>query len=110
MENSVEFASRAEACSSDNDGNSLLRTAQWYRRHGRPSRQDKAAQQQYLSPSEEQALAEFMLHMVHTQCLLPVKSLRILAQIIRRQRCCIFPDVGGRRVARSAAVLRAACV
>jgi hypothetical protein len=74
----------------DDDGRNLPRTTQWYRRHGRPSRQDKAARQQYLSPSEEQALAEFMLHMAHTRRPLPIKSLRMLAQTIRRQRCSTF--------------------
>ena len=36
-------------------------TTVWYRDNGRPSRQTKAERQQYLSPSEENALVMFVL-------------------------------------------------
>lgn len=62
----------------------LPATTRWYRLHGRPSRQDKAAKQQYLSPREETALAEYAPRMAHAENPLPVKSLRVLAQTIRK--------------------------
>lgn len=34
----------------------------WRRARGRPSLQDKAAKQQYLSPCEEKALVEYLLN------------------------------------------------
>ena len=37
------------------------RTTLWYRAHGRPSIQEKAKRQQYLTPSEEKALVEYLL-------------------------------------------------
>ncbi|PIA99514.1 hypothetical protein CB0940_02607 [Cercospora beticola] len=54
------------------------------------SRKDKATRQQYLSPPEEKALAEYMLRMAHAGSPLPVKSLRHLARTIRRQQCSLM--------------------
>ena len=75
---------------SPTDLSNLPPTTRWYRRHGRPSRKDKAAKQQYLCPQEEKALAEYVLRMANASNPLPVKSLRTLAQTIRRQRCSPF--------------------
>lgn len=68
----------------------LPRSTAWHRRHGRASRKTQAAKQQYLSPHEEKALAEYVLRMARSGHPLPVKSLRVLAQRIRRQRDSTF--------------------
>jgi hypothetical protein len=39
------------------------RSTVWYRDHGRPSKEEKAQRQQYLTPSEEKALVKFLLRM-----------------------------------------------
>ncbi|KUL81896.1 hypothetical protein ZTR_09528 [Talaromyces verruculosus] len=62
----------------------------WRRANGKPSRQDKAANQQYLSPQEERALVNHVLRMAQNGYPLPVSFLRSLAVIIARQRSSIF--------------------
>jgi hypothetical protein len=37
-------------------------TTLWHRAHGRPSLQDKARGQQYLTPSEEEALVQYFIN------------------------------------------------
>lgn len=86
----------SDACTDTND---LPSTTRWYRRHGRPSLKEKAVRQQYLSPQEEKGLAEYVLRMSRTGTPLPVKSLRVLAQSIRRQRECTFQCPGNDIVA-----------
>ncbi|KAF2174363.1 hypothetical protein K469DRAFT_487400, partial [Zopfia rhizophila CBS 207.26] len=61
-----------------------------YRAHGRPSRQEKAKRQQYLTPSEENALVEYLLRMSNNGFPIPINFLRSLALIIARQRSSIF--------------------
>lgn len=39
------------------------RSTLWRRARGKPTQQDKAASQQYLSPSEEKAYLEYVLRM-----------------------------------------------
>jgi hypothetical protein len=51
----------------------------WHREHGRPSRREVAAQKQYLSPSEEKSLADYILRMAERGYPAPVKLLRYLA-------------------------------
>jgi hypothetical protein len=51
-------------------------TTLWYRAHGRPSRQEKAKRQQYLTPSEEKALVEYLLRMSNSGFPVPIKYLR----------------------------------
>jgi hypothetical protein len=62
----------------------------WHRANGRPSKEDKAASQQYLTPPEEDALADYVLRMARNGYPLPVKFLRSLAWLIVRQRSSIF--------------------
>lgn len=62
----------------------------WHRAHGRPSREDKAKSQQYLSPSEEKALVEYLLRMSNNGFPVPLKYLRSLALVIARQRSSVF--------------------
>jgi hypothetical protein len=62
----------------------------WRRARGRPSRPDKAAKQQYLTPSEENALLDYVLRMSERGYPLPVKFLRSLALVIARQRSSAF--------------------
>jgi hypothetical protein len=62
----------------------------WHRAHGRPSRQEKATGQQYLTPSEEKALVNYVLRMSDYGYPVPVKYLRSLAFVIARQRSCVF--------------------
>jgi hypothetical protein len=62
----------------------------WHRAHGRPSRQEKAERQQYLTPAEEKSLVEYLLRMSNNGFPVPIKYLRLLALIIARQRSSIF--------------------
>ncbi|GAB7336815.1 hypothetical protein MBLNU13_g11324t1 [Cladosporium sp. NU13] len=64
----------------------LPRTTKWYRDHGRCTRREKAAKEQYLTPNEEKALAAYVLRMSKHGFPLPVKVLRSLAPVIRRRR------------------------
>ena len=58
----------------------------WHRAHGRPSKQQNAANQQYLTPQEEKALLDHALRMANNGYPLPVKSLCSLALVIARRR------------------------
>jgi DDE superfamily endonuclease/Tc5 transposase DNA-binding domain len=62
----------------------------WRHTHGKPSLQDKAAKQQYLTPQEEKALLDYVLRMSERGYPLPVRALRSLAQVIARQRSSTF--------------------
>jgi DDE superfamily endonuclease len=62
----------------------------WHRAHGRPSKREKAESQQYLTPSEEKALVDYLLRMSNNGFPIPVKFLRSLAVIIVRQRSSPF--------------------
>lgn len=62
----------------------------WRRARGRPSKRDKAANQQYLTPREEKALSEYVLRMSENGYPLPVKLLRSLALTFARQWCTVF--------------------
>src|SRR5271170_1597820 len=57
---------------------------------GRPTRRDKAAGQQYLTPYEERALLEYVLRMDERGYPLPVKFLGSIAHVINRQRSSAF--------------------
>jgi hypothetical protein len=56
----------------------------WRRANNKPSLADKAANQQYLAPQEEQALLEYVLRLADNGYPLLVKFLRSLALIIVR--------------------------
>ena len=58
----------------------------WHRANGRLSRRKNAANQQYLTPQEEDALLHYVLRMADNGLPLPVKSTRSLALITVRQR------------------------
>jgi len=60
------------------------------RAHGRQSRSEKAAKQQYLTPQEEKALVNYALRISRNGYPLPVKSLRSLALVMVRQRSSDF--------------------
>jgi hypothetical protein len=62
----------------------------WRRARGKPSRIDKAAKQQYLTPAEENALLDYVLRMSERGYPLPVIFLRSLALVIARQRSSAF--------------------
>ncbi len=62
----------------------------WRHAHGKTSRKDKAASQQYLNPREEEALVDYVLRMAERGYPLPVKFLRSLALVIARQRSSAF--------------------
>ena len=62
----------------------------WRRANNKPSLAEKAANQQYLTPQEEQALVEYVLRLADNGYPLPVKFLQSLALIIVRQRSSIF--------------------
>ena len=57
-----------------------------HRRNGRPSRKQKAAKQQYLTPQEEKAFVDYALHMDRIGNPLAVQSMRYIAMTIARQR------------------------
>jgi Tc5 transposase DNA-binding domain len=61
-----------------------------HRKNGRMSIQQRATNQQYLSPQEEKALLTYVLRMAKNGYPLPVKFLRDLALVIVRQRGSIF--------------------
>jgi hypothetical protein len=52
----------------------------WHRAHGRPSREEKAKCQQYLTPSEEKALVNYALRLSNNGYPIPVQYLRSLAR------------------------------
>ena len=58
----------------------------YHRAHGRPSREDKAKSQQYLTPSEEKALVKYTLRMRSLGFPIRMKHLPSLAFIIARRR------------------------
>jgi hypothetical protein len=62
----------------------------WRRANNKPSIVDKAANQQYLTPQEEQALVEYVLRLANNGYPLPVKFLRSLALVIAQQRSSTF--------------------
>jgi hypothetical protein len=75
-------------CSTEHDTyaalSELSRVPLWHREHGRPSRSEVAAKKQYLTPSEEKALAGYVLRMADRGYPVPVKLLRYLAWVIAR--------------------------
>jgi hypothetical protein len=46
----------------------VLKTTLWYRDYGRPSIQQRGAEQQYLTPQEEKALVNYVLRMSKNGC------------------------------------------
>lgn len=70
---------------SDDDIEALPASTRWHREHGRCTRREKAAKEQYLSPHEEKALACYVLRMCQNGYPLPVKVLRSLALVIRQR-------------------------
>jgi hypothetical protein len=66
------------------------RSTRWRHVRGKPTRSDKAAGQQYLTPSEEKAVVEYALGMYERGFPIPVKFLGTIAHIIKRQRSSIF--------------------
>ena len=61
-------------------------TTLYYRDHGRPSREEKAQGQQYLTPSEEKAHEKYLKLMADLGNPVRIKCLPILAFSIARQR------------------------
>lgn len=66
------------------------RSTRWRHARGRPTRSDKAARQQYLTPSEEKAVVEYAIRMFERGFPIPVKFLGTVAHIIKRQRSSAF--------------------
>ena len=62
------------------------RSTVWYRDHGRPSKEEKAQRQQYLTPSEEKALEKYLTVMADLGNPVRIKCLPSLAFIIPRRR------------------------
>jgi hypothetical protein len=65
---------------------SVPMTTLWHRHDGRPSIKDRRPTQQYLTPSEEKALAKFLLQMANHGTPVRIKFLPSLAFGIARQR------------------------
>jgi hypothetical protein len=63
-------------------------TTQWHRANGRPSIQDRAKRQQYLTPSEEELLVRCLVQMSHKGFTVPKKHLR--SHSIARRRSSKF--------------------
>ncbi|KAF2177634.1 hypothetical protein K469DRAFT_602423 [Zopfia rhizophila CBS 207.26] len=61
-------------------------TTLWNRAHGLPSIREKAESQQYLTPTEEKALARYLIQMSDIGYPVLMKCIRSLAFIIARQR------------------------
>ena len=68
----------------------LSASTQWRRKHGMPSRADKAANQQLLTPQEEDALKAYLLRAHRCGYGLRPKDLRHFAQVTAIQRSSIF--------------------
>ena len=68
----------------------LSESTRWRHARGRPTQRDKAIRQQYLTPSEEKAVVEYALRMYERGFPIPVKFLRAIAHIIKRQRSSTF--------------------
>jgi hypothetical protein len=64
----------------------VSRSTLWHRIHGRPSKEENAKRQQYLTPSEEKALVYYLERMADIGYPMPIKYLRSLAFIIARKR------------------------
>jgi hypothetical protein len=65
----------------------------YHRAHGRPSKQDKAKKQQYLNPSEENALVKYILRMRSLGFPIRMKSLRSLAFTIASRRSVVASKI-----------------
>jgi hypothetical protein len=75
----------------DEPGRSQLsRSTRWRQARGKPTRRDKAASQQYLTPSKEKAVVEYALRMYERGFPIPVKFLGTIAYTIKRQRSSTF--------------------
>lgn len=66
------------------------RTTLWYQDHGRPSLEPQAPSQQYLTPSEEKALVQYLLRMAAVGSPARVKYLPSLTLSIARRRSTII--------------------
>ena len=66
------------------------RSTLWRRTQCKPSRKNKAAKQQDLSPCEKNALVDYVLRTSERGYPLPVKFLRFVALVIARQRSSAF--------------------
>jgi len=64
----------------------VSRTTVYYRKKGRRSKQAKAQAQQYLSPSEEKALVDFLVRMGACGSPVRIKYIPSLAFCIARRR------------------------
>jgi hypothetical protein len=62
----------------------------WRRSQGKPSRKDKAANQQYLTPQEEKALLYYVIRAYENRIPFPTRALPSFAQVIVRQRPSTF--------------------
>jgi hypothetical protein len=71
---------------SDVSAGELPPSTKWYRAHGRATRRDKAAKEQYLTPQEEKSLVAHALRMDRNGFPMPVKALRFLAMVVRQKR------------------------
>lgn len=60
-------------------------STRWHRAHGRPTRKDKAINQQYLTPQEEKALKDELLRLARNGYPVRVKFLPAFAHMIARQ-------------------------
>ena len=69
-------------------------TTLFYRDHGRPSREEKAQGQQYLTPSEEKALEKYLKLMADLGNPVRIKCLPALSGRSRLCRCCSFHNTG----------------
>jgi hypothetical protein len=67
-------------------GHGVPMTTVWHRHHGRATGRDRGAKQQYLTPSEEKALTNFLLQWSDYGNPVRIKFLRSLAFSIARQR------------------------
>ena len=64
----------------------VSRTTLFYRDHGRPSKEEKARNQQYLTLPEEKALVKYLIRMSDLGFPIPIKYIPSLAFIVPRGR------------------------
>lgn len=86
----TQSASRGSSYAARAKQTGVAASTLWRRDRGRASQQDKAVKQQYLTPCEEKALVAYVLRSAQNGYPLPVKALRALAMVIKRQRSSVF--------------------
>jgi hypothetical protein len=66
MDATSRHSSKNETYAALSESSRVPASTLWHRKYGRPSKKEVTAQKQYLTPSEENALADYVLHMAQS--------------------------------------------